>query len=167
MSRSLHELNPDAHERALVVLDTAAAIDLDLLFYCTYRSPEEQAKLFRRGRTLAEIKAKSHELLTVFGRPDLATLLMEVGPQHGARVTNAGPGQSIHNYRGALDGVPLRDGQPVWSISADEDKDLWDAYGQIVQEAGFEWGGTWKFKDYPHIQLPDMNWRDLIKEGVL
>ena len=164
-SRDLNDLKPATKERALNFLALAEEAGLDVLIYCTYRSLEEQARLFRKGRSLSDIQKKADELNVKWDRPDIAALLMEVGPQYGKEVTKAAPGQSIHNYRQALDGCPVLGGKPVWSDEEPKDLALWNEYGRLGVAAGFEWAGNWKyFKEKPHIQEPGINWRDLIYE---
>ena len=48
------------------------------------------------------------------GAPWLANVLAEVGPQHGAHVTNALPGKSAHQYRLAVDCFWLLNGEAEW-----------------------------------------------------
>ncbi|HHJ11823.1 MAG TPA: hypothetical protein ENK00_01475 [Chromatiales bacterium] len=165
-SRKLTDLQPEARARAQDLLRAAEAADFDVLIYCTLRPLDEQARLFRQGRPLSEIQDKADQLDRQYGRPDLASLLMEVGPQYGTRiVTWAGPGQSLHNYGMALDAVPLQGGKPVWSTDTIEDRALWMRYGELGVEAGFQWAGHWpeRKREYPHMQMPDMRWRELIR----
>jgi len=68
----------------------------------------------------------------------------------GKIVTNAAAGRSFHNYRVAFDFVPLVNGKAIW-----DDDALWDKCGAIGQQVGLEWGGSWKFKDKPHMQDTD------------
>ncbi len=164
-SRDLNDLKPATKERALNFLALADEAGFDVLIYCTYRSLEEQARLFRKGRSLLQIQKKADELLTRWGRPDIASLLMEVGPQYGRKVTNAAPGQSIHNYKCALDGCPVIGGKPVWDDETPEDAALWQEYGRLGIAAGFGWAGNWRhLKEKPHLQEPGIDWRDLIAE---
>jgi len=67
----------------------------------------------------------------------------------GDKVTNARPGYSWHNFGVAWDFVVFDDrGQPLWNSP------LMERCGQIGEELGLEWGGSWKgFKDKPHLQL--------------
>jgi peptidoglycan LD-endopeptidase CwlK len=66
----------------------------------------------------------------------------------GNIVTNAKGGESLHNFGVAVDCVFRREGY-------DAPKALWQTFGKIAKEEGFEWGGDWpNFKDYPHIQMP-------------
>lgn len=161
MSRDLDALTPVMEWRARLFLRVAEANGLDVLIYCTARSLREQARLFRRGRSLSQIRATAYELSGQYERPDLAKVLLGVGPQYGELVTYAAPGQSLHNYGYAWDGVPLRDGKPVW----DDSDPLWNAYGVCVRACGCEWAGDWEtFKEFPHAQEPNTNWRDLIHE---
>jgi peptidoglycan L-alanyl-D-glutamate endopeptidase CwlK len=167
-SSSLSECHDSVFDKALRMLTLAhAESHFELMIYCTRRTPEEQARLFRRGRSLAAIKIKSTELLEKWKRPDLAQLLIDVGPQNETQiVTWAGPGQSLHNYGHAIDCVPLRDGKLVWSRKTKEDQELWLLYGQLAEEVGFEWGGRWQQGDYPHAQTAGLDWRKLISQGA-
>jgi len=165
-SRSFEDLTPAARECAQQVLAATDEVGFEILFYCTYRDDEEQARLYRQGRPLKVIQHMADKLNSQYQRPDLATILMEVGPQYGRVVTNAAPGQSLHNYRAALDGVPLIGGKPIWNDQAPDEAAAWDFYGRLGTEAGFSWAGNWKaFKEKPHLQLPDFDWRDLIRGG--
>jgi len=88
-SRSIDDLTPRMREMAVKFLDGCLAAGIDVLIYCTYRSPEEQDELHTHGRT-----------------------------KPGAIVTNARAGQSKHNSRQAFDCVPLLNGKPQWSDAA-------------------------------------------------
>lgn len=71
----------------------------------------------------------------------------------GNIVTNAKGGQSMHNFAIACDFAKdkdtTRDGlQPDYSDPA------YEVLGEEAAKLGLEWGGKWKFKDLPHIQLP-------------
>lgn len=166
-SRDLQDLKPHMAERVQALQQRAREAGLDLLIYCTLRSFREQAQLFRQSRPPREIRAKAEQLQHEFGRPDLASVLMDVGPQHGPHVTNAAPGESLHGYALAFDGVPMRGGKPVWGTEDPEDRRLWDLYGELAVTVGLEWAGNWtSFREFPHCQDPDASWRDLIHDGV-
>ena len=174
-SRNLDDLRPEVRVLADTFLGLADRAGLDVLVYCTLREFDEQARLYRQGRPLSKILDKAEELDRDYGRPDLAGVLMDVGPQSGRRiVTWAGPGQSLHNYGYALDGCPLYAGKPVWSpvdVEATPDVDeaeLWMRYGTLAQEARLEWAGNWPKgkREYPHLQAPGVSWRDLIRGGA-
>lgn len=75
----------------------------------------------------------------------------------GNIVTNAKPGQSIHNYGLAIDFALIIDGKTAsWNTSTDWDNDKiadWKEVVNIFKADGWEWGGDWKtFKDEPHLQ---------------
>ncbi len=144
--------------------DQCAHQDFDVLIYCTHRSFEEQASLYRNGRSFSKIVKKRKQLEKI-GCFDLADILMDVGPQNGRSIrTNAGPGQSLHNYGLAFDGCPIRDGKPVWGTADKEDRGLWAKYGEIAESVGLEWSGRWKrFREFPHWQQSGQDWRELIK----
>ena len=66
----------------------------------------------------------------------------------GKIVTKAKAGQSFHNYKCAVDVVPLINGKPVW-----DDTMLWSQIGGLGKQVGLEWAGDWKgFQEYPHFQ---------------
>ncbi len=123
-SRDLADLEPETRARARHLLDLARAAGIDLLVTCTYRSPSEQAELYRQGR----------------------------GGVSGRRVTNARAGDSWHNWRRALDVVPLRAGKPVWGTTG-ADGLLWQRVGKLGEQAGLEWAGRWRsFPEFAHFQ---------------
>lgn len=162
-SRSVADLEA---ETAVLYAEFAALCaekQIDYLLYCTYRSFEEQARLYRKGRPFDVIEQEAIRLRKKFHREDLADLLIGVGPQYGRLVTNAAPGQSIHNYRMAFDVVPLVDGRPVWSTEQEDELALWMKLGEAGKSVGLEWGGDWPgLLDFPHFQQPGKNWRELI-----
>ena len=99
----------------------------------TIRAFKEQADLFALGRSKA-----------------------------GKIVTNASAGRSYHNYGLAIDFCLIApDGKNIsWSRTEDLDKDGkadWGEFAAIMEGLGFEWGGRWKFKDYPHLELNRIN----------
>jgi peptidoglycan L-alanyl-D-glutamate endopeptidase CwlK len=162
MSTSLDDLDPEFRWRVEKTLDLCLNRGVKIRKLCTFRTLEEQARLYRQGRTIAIIRAKAGQLDRLYMRPDLAAILMGVGPQHEPKkVTNSAPGQSLHNYRMAFDGAPEQDDKVIW----DPSNPAWNIYGQAARESGLEWAGDWKtFKDFPHIQMPGITWRVLIRK---
>lgn len=152
-SRQLDDLDPHVKGLAVQHLVKAAERGLQVLVYCTYRPPEEQARLFWRGRTRDQVERRARRLERA-GCHGLAELLRSVGPQAGPKVTYAGPGESYHQYRVAYDCVPIVNGKAVWSTSGDGER-MWQTLGQTGQQCGLEWAGTWsRFREYPHFQDP-------------
>ena len=151
-SRDLKDLVPEIKEKAEIVKQACqAAAGFDLLIYCTLRSLEEQARLFRQSRSREEITMKQQKLRGQ-GFGFLADVIEGVGPCNGRHVTNAAPGESWHNYTEAWDAVPLINGKPAWNYL--EARDYWDAYGEAVRQVGMNWAGDWvSFREYPHAQL--------------
>lgn len=125
MSRKLTDLRPEMAVLAKKFIAACRADGIDLLVTCTYRTPEEQAALYAQGRT-----------------------------KPGPILTNAKPGQSMHQYGLAIDVVPMRDGKPVWGIKG-ADGALWKRVGELGESVGLEWAGRWeRNREYPHFQHP-------------
>lgn len=119
-SRSLSDLIDPARVRVESMIVACKKEGIDLLVTSTYRDNESQDALYAQGRT-----------------------------KPGAKVTNAKAGQSFHNYRCAVDVVPIMNGKPIW----DSKDPIWLKIGAIGKAAGLEWAGDWKrFKEYPHFQ---------------
>ena len=151
-SRNLNRLVDEVKEKALLVQEACKeAAGFDLLIYCTLRPLEEQAVLYRQSRSRKQIDAK----ITSYRRRGfgfIADILQNVGPCYGKHVTNAGPGESWHNFAEAWDAVPLIGGKPAWNYL--EAREYWDAYGEAVRQVGMNWAGDWiTFREYPHAQL--------------
>jgi peptidoglycan L-alanyl-D-glutamate endopeptidase CwlK len=100
---------------------------LDVLVYCTLRTHVEQAALFASGRTVP-----------------------------GAILTNAGPGQSLHNpdangHAWAFDAVPLlASGKAAWGAVQSI-----ELMGICGEHAGLEWAGRWRgaLRERVHFQM--------------
>lgn len=119
-SRSLDDLLPQVKKRVEAFLAACKASGIDLLVTSTYRDNASQEALYAQGRTAP-----------------------------GKKVTNARAGQSFHNYRCAVDVVPIRNGKPVW----DANDPVWQKVGALGKQAGLEWAGDWKkFKEMAHFQ---------------
>jgi peptidoglycan L-alanyl-D-glutamate endopeptidase CwlK len=117
------------------------------------------------NRVLAEWSLKyptlSQPFLTCTHRPNAEqNALYAIGRTvKGKKVTNARGGQSPHNYLPSLAydvGFKNAAGQLDWNI------DLFKKFAELVEidNASIVWGGSWKFTDNPHFELP--NWKTLI-----
>jgi len=132
-SRSLDELTPPAKGRVEQFLQLCKENDIDLLVTSTYRDHESQQALYEQGRTTA-----------------------------GKVVTNAKAGDSWHNWRCAIDVVPLINGKPNW----DGSDPVWTKIGELGEQAGLEWAGRWKtFKELAHFQYTGGLTLTDLKEG--
>ena len=119
-SRSLDDLVPEAKERVEKFIALCKENNIDLLITSTYRDAESQNALYAQGRTAP-----------------------------GKIVTNAQAGDSWHNWRCAVDVVPLVNGKPDW----DGSHPIWAEIGRLGKEAGLEWAGEWhSFKELAHFQ---------------
>lgn len=113
------------------------------------RTFEEQDALYALGRTVKN--------------PDGITAKKPLGNI----VTKAKGGQSDHNYGLAFDFCLIIDNKEVsWDLKKDWDGDKvadWMEVVKIFRNNGYDWGGTWKFVDNPHIEkLFGHTWKDLL-----
>jgi peptidoglycan L-alanyl-D-glutamate endopeptidase CwlK len=154
-SRRLEDLVPEVQDMAKEHILRCADAGIELLIYCTLRDAHEQARLYRQSRDKEQIQKKMDQL-TAKGFPALARILKEVGPQKsGPKVTNAGPGESFHQYNKAYDCVPVLQGKPIWGTGG-EGAAIWDKVGKLGKKCGLEWAGDWtSFREFPHFQFTD------------
>ncbi|HEX3128047.1 MAG TPA: M15 family metallopeptidase [Thermoanaerobaculia bacterium] len=164
-SRRLEDLVPEVQEMAKEHILRCADAGFELLIYCTLRDAHEQSRLYRQSRTKEQVQKKIDQL-TAKGFPGLAKILKDVGPQKsGPKVTNAGPGESFHQYNRAYDCVPVVQGKPIWSPNG-EGAALWEKVGKLGKKCGLEWAGEWTtFREFPHFQFTDgKDIEDLMQE---
>ncbi|GJN59778.1 M15 family metallopeptidase [Elizabethkingia anophelis] len=132
------KLHPVIREEVMQIIkdcDTALTGRAKVRITQGLRTYAEQAKLYAQGRTTP-----------------------------GLKITNARPGQSIHNYGLAVDICLIIDGKTAsWDIAKDWDGDRiadWQECVRIFNRYGWEWGGNWKtFKDYPHFEKKSLRTR--------
>lgn len=130
MRTSLNELLPMVRVKALTLQALCKEKGIDIIFTATYRSSEEQDKLYSQPFDHVDNDRD--------GRID----------EGDEKVTLAKGGQSYHNHRVAFDIVPLVHGKAIWN-----NMQLWSKIGKIGQAIGLEWGGSWEqFPDVPHFQ---------------
>lgn len=150
-SRKLSDLTPEVRRKASRVKRMCKEAGFDLLIYCTLRTLEEQARLFRQSRTWEEITSKIAKF-DARGLHFLSKIIMDVGPCYGRHTTNAAPGESWHSYGKAWDAVPVIGGKLAWVYGHSITE--WDIYGKYIREVGMSWAGNWsRFIEYPHAQL--------------
>lgn len=127
---------------------------VDMRPYTGVRTPKEQAKLWRQSRATEEINAAIAKLKNG-GAPFLASVVEDVGPQHGPHVTNALPGLGWHQWGEAVDCFWSVNGHAEWSASKLIDGiNGYQFYAGKAKSLGLTAGGLWtSFKDWPHVQL--------------
>lgn len=99
---------------------------VELLIYCTLRTNAEQAELYASGRT-----------------------------KPGRVLTNARPGESLHNpdksgLAWAFDAVPVLHGKALFDNDA-----MLVTVGRLGESCGLEWAGRWsgKLREKVHFQI--------------
>lgn len=121
-SRSLTDLEQGTRIKVEDWLRRCTLQGVTMLVYCTFRAAVEQQRLYAQGRS-------------------------EPGPI----VTDAAAWQSWHQYRRAIDAVPMVHGKPLWTY--DPNRNEWRVFKEEAHAAGLEWAGEWKtFKEYVHLQ---------------
>jgi peptidoglycan L-alanyl-D-glutamate endopeptidase CwlK len=132
-SRNLDDLLPQVKIKVEQFIQACKDKGIDILITSTYRDMESQDALYEQGRTT-----------------------------QGRIVTNARGGDSYHNWRCAVDVVPIIGGKPDW----DGSHPAWQQIGEIGEECGLEWAGRWKsFKELAHFQYTNGLTLAQLKEG--
>jgi len=121
----MDDLFPDFKVRVYKVMSTFNDLHgMELRVTSGLRSFEEQSKLYAKGRKYP-----------------------------GRIVTNAEPGDSLHNYGLAVDFV-FRGVDPYLEKQDKPDADsLWNELGKQVKNFGCVWGGDFKLVDRPHMEM--------------
>lgn len=143
MARSLDMLYPKIKDTAVKFQDKAKAAGIPITIVQTVRTHDEQQAIWDKGRT-----APGADCVHNGERRHVGTC-----KEHpmGLTVSNSKPGDSIHEYRMAIDIAVLKDGRPTWDgVDA-----LYMKLGPIGESCGFEWGGRWPARkmDMPHYQM--------------
>jgi peptidoglycan L-alanyl-D-glutamate endopeptidase CwlK len=124
---TLHPIIREEVRELVTLANTKLKGNAQLRMTQAYRTFQEQNALYAIGRT-----------------------------KKGKRVTNASGGYSYHNYSLAFDFCLIIDGNKVsWDINEDYDKDGtsdWQEVIKVFTDKGYESGGIWTLRDWPHIQ---------------
>lgn len=111
MIDDINELVPAMRQKVVKTIVEAAKIGYRLRVVESYRTNQRQAELYAQGRTAP-----------------------------GSIVTNAKPGQSLHEKRRAVDFVDRQKGYDI----------DWQAIANLAKKQGLVWGGS--FGDNPHFE---------------
>jgi hypothetical protein len=155
-SRRIEHLRPE-FQRSLKAFLSALATRLPsgvtAIVSCTTRPREEQAELYALGRRAEGPKPHAH------AANPFCELCLPSGIVH--TVTGAAPGSTYHEYGLAADVNLFRYGK----IIEDPGDPAYVIMGRLVDEAGLCWGGHWKRKDAPHVEMhpPGLGCRDAKK----
>jgi hypothetical protein len=119
------------------------------------RSPQIQAQLWVKGRTINEIQLKISELKEI-NAPFLAKCLENAEIKEGKIITNALPGCSWHQWGEAVDCYWLKDGKTNWDLDIKDEnhQNGYEVYACQAKKLGLEAGFYWKnLVDGVHVQL--------------
>lgn len=120
--RAMGAVHPQVKALTIELIKRAYHEGINIRITAGLRTNAEQQRLYNQGRTTP-----------------------------GNIVTNARPGQSIHNFGLAIDYVLVNedDTNVSWAVNKE-----WRRVGAIGKQLGFQWGGDWtSFRDYPHLDL--------------
>ena len=181
MSKDMNDLQPALRQAASTLVEKLTELGIKVKIIQTYRTVEDQAKKYRCTRNISAINVKRKALIAK-GRPDLAELLMSVGPQSRpswlpkGHLTKAGPGESKHHKMELVPGEIFsyafdiacydENGKYITDGNADE----YQTAGKLGMELGLDWLGkpTSRFKEAAHFQakgLPYTKARILLVRG--
>lgn len=120
--RAMGAVHPQLKALAIELIKRAYHEGINIRITAGHRTHAEQQRLYNQGRTTP-----------------------------GNIVTNARPGQSIHNFGLAIDYVLVNEDDTTVSWTVNKQ---WRRVGAIGKQLGFQWGGDWtSFRDYPHLDL--------------
>lgn len=160
MTDKLSGLNPEFLAKVNKLLaNCLSKHDLTMVPIQGLRTIEEQAALWRQGRSLDMVKAQM-ERMKDHDAPYLASVLDKAGPQTAPGiVTKAIPGYSWHNWGCALDCYVSIDGRLIYRVTdplmATKGNKAYKAYADEATALGLKAGYYFKggFQDRPHVQL--------------
>lgn len=165
MSRDLTKLDKDFQAKIQVLIENCQKRGIKVVPYFAVRTPQEQGRLWRQGRTTRTINAKVRELKAL-GCGFLAKCIEEAGPQQGNVVTNALPGQSWHQWGYACDFYwEKTKGNVCWSTN-EKDANGLNGYQVLQEEArkiglyGVTLGNG--VVDWPHVQCVSGSPKDIV-----
>lgn len=148
---SLDGLLPEFRTKIESLMDSLNSSEFTFRISFALRTPIDQAKLWRQGRSKTLINARIGDL-EAQDCDYLAQCLKDAGPQNGPIVTNALPGLSWHQYGQAAD-VLAYDTSGRLITSGDD-----DAYKKLEEAArleGLTTGRSWG--DAGHIQASQLS----------
>lgn len=106
-----------------------------------YRTKARQRFLYAKGRSTPTLRKAG------FTDAEIKVYRAEGALASGGRVTNVL--NSKHCQGVACDVVPIINGKLDWG-APDE---IWALVGSSAKAHGLTWGGTWKMRDMPHVEL--------------
>ncbi len=119
-------------------------------------SEAAQAHLFAQGRTTPGPYAGKD------GYPELGLTVTNAktlhDTPHGRKCAADAYPAILNKARTRVIGIYNDDREPKVHL-------LFNAYGMIAEDNGLVWGGRWRRKDLPHVEVPD--WRKLSMPNVL
>lgn len=150
VSLSLDDAHPYIRDRwDEIVRRFKAASGLDIFITCTYRSPQEQNRLYQKGRAHPGEPCwhdgQKRPITTCAAHP-LGLTVTNIDGVTRLSEHNAFPARAIDV---CVDRDPGPGKVAVWDEAA------YKPLGPICEALELEWGGGWRrLKDYPHIQVP-------------
>jgi len=186
-SRELRQLHDDFRPRVDGFLEAVKAAEIKLLVYCTKRTPVEQARLWRQGRSgrvigdtcrfLIERSAAFHDgsarmggVETLQGQTAVALIptvkdARDYSAWQGNLIESVGPQYQLRVVTNAKPGDSAHNYGFAFDCVPIVDGDLawasdrlWDRLGELAIAHDIEWSGTWRnMVERTHFQHPD--WR--------
>lgn len=155
----LQALTPEFRDKVEVVVAGCSKAGFEVVPYQGWRSPAEQARLWRQSRSDEQVAAEVKRLRQL-GASSIAELILQAPAEPGPHVTNAVPGRSWHQFGRAADCYVRspRTGRVLWrERGRDGDEfglatQLYRRFGEFSESFGLTWGGRWSIGDYGHIQ---------------
>lgn len=135
-------VNPDFLRKAKAVLADVRSKHPELMVIEVYRSPEKQRMLYCQGRMTKQLKAEGY-------RDKEIAKARAAGYVNSKKQVTQTPITRFHGRGLAMDCAWLVGGKLTWEVP----QAWWEMVGHAARTHELVWGGDWKIRDRPHIQL--------------
>lgn len=134
-------VDPDFARKAKALLADIRSKGSQWYVFEALRTTARQRFLFAIGRGTGELRENGYSMdeIALYRKQGAKVALPQV----------TGILASPHLRGIAADIVPIINGNLTWDVP----KELWSLIGSSARAHGLTWGGGWKSRDMPHVQL--------------
>lgn len=147
--KDIYSLDLTVARKVESFIQKCAEADVPVFIVETQRTRETQLLYALQGRFTVDDLKTNPDLFNEFNKiRQFYKFWALTEPEFNKKVTWTL--DSKHFYGKAVDFCPMINGKLDWNAPLN----YWQKCGEIAENLGFIWGGRWKKKDMPHIELP-------------